>query len=143
MILMNTMHRLLFLLLLFVLNVAHAQKDSVIDGHPAWTIRSNIYEVNVRQYTPEGTFKAFEKKLDRLKDMGVEILWFMPINPISKVDRKGTLGSYYAVSDFKAINPEFGNLDDWKTLVNDAHSKGFKVIIDWVPNHSGAGKYRK
>jgi len=135
---MSTIHRLLFLVLLFAINIADAQNDSTINGHPAWTIQGNIYEVNVRQYTSEGTFKAFEKHLDRLKDMGVQTLWFMPINPISKVGRKGALGSYYAVADYKAINPEFGNMDDWKTLVDDAHSKGFKVIIDWVPNHTGA-----
>jgi len=112
--------------------------QALIDGHPAWIQQSNIYEVNTRQYTPEGTFNAFTKHLDRLKEMGVEVLWFMPINPISKVDRKGTLGSYYAVSDFTAINPEYGNLNDWKALVNTAHEKGFKVLIDWVPNHTGA-----
>jgi glycosidase len=94
--------------------------------------------VNIRQYTPEGTFKAFEKNLDRLKDMGVQTLWFMPINPISQKDRKGKLGSYYAVSSYTTINPEFGTMDDWKALVKDAHEKGFKVILDWVPNHSGA-----
>src|SRR4051794_3867312 len=84
-------------------------EKSIINGHPAWIIQGNIYEVNVRQYTKEGTFNAFSKHLDRLKQMGVQTLWFMPINPISKVDRKGTLGSYYAVSDYEAINPEFGN----------------------------------
>src|SRR4051812_8859801 len=84
--LMNTFNRLLSLMFLFVFSIAHAQNDSIIDGHPAWTLRTNIYEVNVRQYTPEGTFKAFEKNLDRLKDMGVETLWFMPINPISRID---------------------------------------------------------
>lgn len=109
-----------------------------IDGHPYWIMQGNIYEVNVRQYTQEGTFNAFAKHLDRLKDMGVQTLWFMPINPISKKDRKGTLGSYYAVADYTAINPEFGNMDDWKSLVKLAHSKGMKVIIDWVPNHTGA-----
>jgi alpha-amylase len=111
---------------------------ALTDGHPAWIEQGNIYEVNVRQYTPEGTFKAFEANLDRLKDMGVQTLWFMPIQPISKVDRKGMLGSYYAVSDYTAINPEFGNLDDWKSLVKTAQGKGFKVIIDWVANHTGA-----
>ncbi len=111
---------------------------AIVDGHPAWILQGNIYEVNVRQYTQEGTFNAFAKNLDRLKEMGVQTLWFMPINPISKVDRKGSLGSYYAVSDYKAINREFGNLDDWKSLVKQAHDKGFKVIIDWVPSHSGA-----
>ena len=114
---------------------------ATIDGHPSWIMQGNIYEVNVRQYTPEGTFKAFAKHLDRLKDMGVQTLWFMPINPISKADRKGSLGSYYAVSSYTDINPEYGNMDDWKTLVKDAHEKGMKVIIDWVPNHTGADHY--
>jgi glycosidase len=68
--------------------------------------------------------------------MGVQTLWFMPINPIGKVDRKGAMGSYYAVSDYTAVNPEFGTMDDWKALVKHAHDLGFKVIIDWVPNHS-------
>jgi alpha-amylase len=108
------------------------------DGHPGWIMQGNIYEVNVRQYTPEGTFKAFEKHLDRLKEMGVQTLWFMPINPIGKVDRKGVMGSYYAVSDYTAINPEFGTMNDWKALVEHAHKMGFKVIIDWVPNHTSA-----
>ncbi|MEP7108632.1 MAG: alpha-amylase family glycosyl hydrolase [Ferruginibacter sp.] len=106
--------------------------------HPAWIMQGNIYEVNVRQYTREGTFNAFAKHLDRIKTMGVQTLWFMPLNPISKVDRKGTLGSYYAVSDYTAINPEFGTINDWKQLVQSIHKKGMKVIIDWVPNHTGA-----
>lgn len=109
-----------------------------IDGHPAWIMQGNIYEVNVRQYTPEGTFAAFEKHLDRLKAMGVQTIWFMPINPISKVDRKGSLGSYYAVSDFTAVNPEFGTMADFKRIVQSIHDRGMKVIIDWVPNHTGA-----
>ena len=111
-------------------------KNETTDGHPSWIMQGNIYEVNVRQYTQEGTFKAFGKSLDRLKNMGVQTLWFMPINPIGVVDRKGTLGSYYAVADYTAVNPEFGTMNDWKTLVNQAHAKGFKVIIDWVPNHT-------
>jgi alpha-amylase len=107
-------------------------------AHPAWSLRGNIYEVNIRQYTPQGTFNAFAQHLDRLRAMGVEILWFMPINPISHVDRKGTLGSYYAVADYTAINPEFGTLDDFRRLVRLAHSRGMRVLIDWVPNHTGA-----
>jgi glycosidase len=106
--------------------------------HPAWIMQGNIYEVNVRQYTPEGTFTAFAKHLDRLKEMGVQTLWFMPLSPISKKDRKGVLGSYYAVSDYTAINPEYGTIDDWKQLVKTIHDKGMKVLIDWVPNHTGA-----
>ena len=110
----------------------------LVDGHPDWIMQGNIYEVNVRQYTPEGTFKAFEQNLDRLKEMGVQTLWFMPINPISKTDRKGVLGSYYAVADYTGINPEYGTIEDWKALVKHAHEMGLKVIIDWVPNHTGA-----
>lgn len=102
-----------------------------------WAHTTNIYEVNVRQYTPEGTFNAFAKHLGRLKDMGVRTLWFMPVTPIAQKGKKGTLGSYYAASDYTSINPEFGTLDDFKHLVDAAHAIGFKVIIDWVANHTG------
>ena len=102
-----------------------------------WSKNSNIYEVNIRQYTLEGSFKAFEKEISRLKKMGVEILWFMPITPISLQKRLGTLGSYYACSDYTKINPEFGTLNDFKNLVQTAHNLGCKVIIDWVANHTG------
>lgn len=105
--------------------------------HPEWSRDAVIYEVNVRQFTPEGTFNAFAKELPRLHDLGVDILWIMPIHPISQKNRKGELGSYYAVADYKDVNPEFGNLDDFKALVKEAHNLGMKVIIDWVPNHSG------
>ena len=77
----------------------------------------NIYEVNVRQYTEEGTFSAFAKHLPRLKEMGVKILWLMPITPISLQERQGTLGSYYACSDYVSINSEFGTLNDFKLLI--------------------------
>ena len=132
----------LSLLAAFFFLAAFSQQKLVspakIDGHPAWIMQGNIYEVNVRQYTKEGTFNAFAKHINRLKAMGVQTLWFMPINPISKVDRKGTLGSYYAVSDYTGINPEYGTITDWKNLVKTIHQKGMKVIIDWVPNHTGA-----
>ena len=105
--------------------------------HPKWSYSANIYEVNLRQYTIEGTFEAFSKHLPRLKDMGVKILWFMPITPISNLGRLGVLGSYYAVKNYRETNPEFGTIDDFKNLVNLAHELGFKVIIDWVANHSG------
>lgn len=114
--------------------------ESTLTGqaaHPEWSNDAVMYEVNVRQYTPEGTFKAFETHLPRLKDLGVEILWFMPIHPISQKNRKGTLGSYYSVQDFKGINPEFGTMEEFKTLVNKAHEMGFRVVIDWVGNHTG------
>ena len=102
-----------------------------------WTHNTNIYEVNIRQYTPEGTFKAFANELPRLRDMGVETLWFMPVTPIAQKNKKGVLGSYYAASDYTSINAEFGTLDDFRTLVKQAHALGFKVIIDWVANHTG------
>lgn len=103
----------------------------------AWAKGGNIYEVNIRQYTAEGTFEAFGKHLPRLRDMGIEILWLMPITPISEKNRQGTLGSYYACSSYTTINPEFGTLADFKNLVNAAHDLGFKLIIDWVANHTG------
>lgn len=105
--------------------------------HLDWTRNAVIYEVNVRQYTKEGTFAAFEQHLPRLKELGVDVLWFMPIHPISEKNRKGTLGSYYAVEDYKAVNPEYGTKEDFKRLVDKAHEAGFKVILDWVANHTG------
>lgn len=104
---------------------------------PEWSKDAVIYEVNLRQYTPEGTLKAFESHLPRLKNLGVDILWIMPIHPISLKNRKGSLGSYYAVQDYKAVNPEFGTLDDFKSFVSTAHEMGFYVILDWVANHTG------
>ncbi len=107
-------------------------------GIPDWILQGNVYEVNVRQYTEEGTLNAFAKHLDRLKEMGVQTIWFMPINPISKEARKGSLGSYYAVSDYYSVNPEFGTMEDFKNMVKAIHERDMKVIIDWVPNHTGA-----
>lgn len=111
-------------------------KEYVEITHPEWSKNATIYEVNIRQYTPEGTFKAFEKHLPRLKKMGVDIIWLMPIHPIGEKNRKGTLGSYYSVKDFYGINPEFGNMRDFQHLVDKIHAMGMFVIIDWVGNHS-------
>jgi alpha-amylase len=102
-----------------------------------WAHTTNIYEVNIRQYSSEGTFNAFLNELPRLKDMGVQTLWFMPITPIAQKNKKGSLGSYYAAYYYTSINPEFGTLDDFKNLVKKAQAAGFKVIIDWVANHTG------
>ncbi len=106
--------------------------------HPpaTWVHQTNIYEVNLRQYTTEGTFNAFAQSLPRLRDMGIEVLWFMPIHPVGNLGRKGVLGSYYSIEDYTATNPEFGSINDFKNLVEAAHALGFKVIIDWVANHS-------
>ena len=102
-----------------------------------WIFNTDVYEVNLRQYSAEGTINAFEKELPRLKDMGVSTLWFMPLTPISEKNRKGGLGSQYACSDYTCVNPEYGTLEDFKTFVAAAHEMGFKVIIDWVANHTG------
>lgn len=105
-------------------------------SHEDWSYNLGIYEVNVRQYTAEGTFDAFATHLDRLQEMGVGILWFMPIHPIGKKNRLGTLGSYYAVQDYLDVNQEFGTLGDFKALVADAHERGMYVLLDWVANHT-------
>jgi glycosidase len=104
--------------------------------HLGWTRNANIYEVNIRQYTPEGTIKAFVKYLPRLQKMGVKILWIMPVQPIGVKNRKGTLGSYYAIRDYTAVNPEFGTQADFNDMVKAAHAMGMKVILDWVANHT-------
>ena len=104
-----------------------------------WVKNAVIYEVNVRQYSPEGDFAGFEKHLPRLKKLGVDILWFMPIHPIGVKNRKETeesLGSYYAVKDYKGVNPDLGSLEEFKALVGKCHDMGFKVVLDWVANHS-------
>jgi alpha-amylase len=98
--------------------------------------RSNIYCVNLRQYSQEGSFRAFQEALPRLKQMGVEILWFMPIYPIGKIRRKGSLGSYYSISDFRDTNPEFGTQEEFRELVTAIHTAGMKLILDWVANHA-------
>lgn len=102
-----------------------------------WSRNATIYEVNIRQYTKEGTINAFAKHMPRLKEMGVDILWLMPIYPVSEKNKKGDLGSYYAVADYRAVNPEFGTMQDLKALVKEAHKLGMKVILDWVANHTG------
>ena len=102
-----------------------------------WTKDAVIYEVNIRQFTKEGTFNAFSEHLQELKDMGINVLWFMPIHPISIKNRSGKLGSYYSVADYLKVNPEFGSAEDFKNLVDKAHGMGFHVMLDWVANHTG------
>ena len=97
--------------------------------HVDWSRNANIYEVNVRQYTPEGTLNAMATHLPRLQKMGVSILWFMPIQPIGRLKRKGSLGSYYAISDYTAVNPEFGTLADFQSLVQQAHALGMGLDV--------------
>jgi len=104
--------------------------------HPDWSRKAVIYQINTRQFTPQGTFKAATRELPRLKALGVDILWVMPIHPIGVEKRKGTLGSPYSIRDYRAVNPELGTLADFKAFVDAAHASGMKVIIDWVANHS-------
>ncbi len=128
---------ILFLILFSLL--FYSNTFSQTNSHPAWSSQSNIYEVNLRQYSQSGSIKDFQKHLPRLKNMGIEILWFMPITPIGIEGRKmneSELGSYYSVRNYKEVNPEFGTMADWKALVKEAHSMGFKIITDWVANHS-------
>ena len=105
-------------------------------NHPEWTKDKNIYEVNLRQYTPEGTIKSFMEHLPRLKNMGVDILWLMPIHPVGEKNRKGSLGSQYAVQDYTALDPSLGDKDDLKSLITQVHEMGMYLIIDWVANHT-------
>ena len=102
-----------------------------------WIKDKTIYEVNLRQYTEAGSFKAFESHIPRLKEMGVEVLWFMPVTPISEKGRKGSLGSYYACSSYTKLNAEFGTEQDFLSLIQLAHKHEMKVMIDWVANHTG------
>ena len=104
--------------------------------HPEWSYNSVMYEVNIRQFSQEGTFKGVEAQLPRLQKLGVDILWLMPMYEIGTVERKGTLGSYYAISDYRKVNPEFGTMEDFESLLAKAHELGFKVILDWVANQT-------
>ena len=115
---------------------SNQSNNEVSQETDVWHKNATIYEVNVRQFTPEGTFNAFLPHIDRIHNMGIDILWFMPIHPIGEVNRKGGLGSYYSVKDYKGVNPEHGTAADFKAVVDKAHSLGMKVLIDWVANHS-------
>lgn len=122
-----------FALILLTFTCSLKQKNNISKD---WSENLTIYEVNLRQYTPQGTIKAFREHLPRLKTMGVGILWFMPIHPIGEVNRKGKLGSYYSVQDYYEINPEFGTMDEFRSLVNEIHDLGMYIILDWVANHT-------
>ena len=124
------------LLILCVALLALAGCKKTPSVHPDWTYGSVMYEVNIRQFSPEGTFAGVEAQLPRLKDLGVDILWLMPMYEIGTEGRKGTLGSYYAISDYKKVNPEFGTMEDFERLLAAAHKLGFKVILDWVANQT-------
>ena len=119
-----------------------------------WAKNAVIYEVNTRQFSPEGNFKGIENQLDRLNEMGIDILWLMPIHPISELKRKASgdvlvkdiedpaekakyYGSPYSVADYATTNLDLGSMDDFRSLLDEVHKRGMKLIIDWVPNHTG------
>ena len=128
---------------LLLLNCQQPKTVSTVQSTPLMPIseldmaKGILYEANIRQFTNEGTFNAFAKELPQIKALGVNILWLMPIYPISTTKSKGPLGSYYAVSDYKGVNPEYGTLEDLKAMVDQAHDLGMYVIFDWVPGHTG------
>lgn len=137
------MMRSMFVLLAAALIAAPALAESGYAPRPlveiepaAWTRDAVLYQMNTRQFTAEGTFAAAQKHLPRLADMGVDIIWLMPIHPVGELNRKGSLGSPYAVRDYRAVNPEFGSEAEFRAFVDEAHRLGMKVILDWVANHS-------
>lgn len=140
----DNLNKWVLLLFLFLVGwgCADIQRDEVESDaaahieHPEWSKSANMYEVNIRQYTEEGTFKAFQEELPRLKEMGVDILWLMPIHPIGEEKRKGELGSYYSIKDYTAVNPHFGTMQEFKELVKATHEHDMKLFLDWVPNHT-------
>ena len=107
-----------------------------MNQHPDWSYQAVIYEMNVRQLTPEGTLRAAAARLPFLKELGIDAVWLMPVYPIGELERKGSLGSYYSISDYCAVNPELGTMDDFDAFVAEAHRLGLKVLLDWVANHT-------
>lgn len=127
---------LALLLIVLILGCERTLRPVSTVVYPSWSIDKTIYEANIRQFSEEGTFNAFKERLPELKELGVGIIWLMPVHPIGEVNRKGTLGSYYSVKDYLGINPEFGTMDDFKALVQAIHDQGMYVILDWVANHT-------
>jgi len=141
---MNILWVLLALVVVFVYSSCKQQQKGTTETStyekprvPDWHKNAVIYEVNLRHFTTENTFKSFEAHIPRLKEMGIDILWFMPINPVSVKNRKGELGSPYSIGDYYKTNPEFGTMEDFKHMVQAIHDAGMYIIIDWVPNHTG------
>jgi len=139
------MKKLLLISLLIVLSACKTNTESVPNTTQGTLSpisdkvleTATIYEVNIRQYSKKGTFNEFTKDIPKLKEMGVDILWIMPLYPISEKDRKGSLGSYYAIQNYTKVNPHFGTLEDVKNMIKTAHKNGLYVIFDWVANHTG------
>ena len=126
----------LFALAGLLLALAACRDDRQADAHPDWSYGAVVYEMNVRQLTHEGTLRAAASRLAFLRDLGVDVVWLMPVHPIGVEGRKGTLGSYYAIRDYRAINPEFGTMADFERFLDRAHKLGMRVILDYVANHT-------
>jgi 1,4-alpha-glucan branching enzyme len=126
---------LFIILILFFVSQTFGQITTSVK-HPTWSYNQTIYEVNTRQFSKEGTFKAVEKEIPRLKKLGVGIVWMMPVHPIGEKNRKGTLGSYYSVKDYLAVDPAYGTIADLRSLVKTVHANKMHLIIDWVANHT-------
>lgn len=130
------MKRYISILAAILVAVSCSAPISEQSKHVDWSYGATLYEMNVRQLTPEGTFQAAARELPMLREMGVDIIWLMPIHPIGQLERKGSLGSYYSPRDYYQVNPEFGTLEDFDAFVSEAHRLGLKVILDWVANHT-------
>lgn len=129
--------RILFAASVALLMASSCQSPQQTTPQPEkWWSNATVYEVNTRQFSASGKLTEVEKALPRLKELGVDILWMMPVQPVGALQRKGSLGSYYSIQDYRAINPEFGTMEEFKSLVNRAHELGMKVILDWVANHT-------
>ncbi|HEX5625451.1 MAG TPA: alpha-amylase family glycosyl hydrolase, partial [Saprospiraceae bacterium] len=132
------MNRFLFILSILSFSLGTTAQQSFPGNlRPQWLDSAVIYEVNLRQFTASGTFKDFGAHLPRLQKMGVNVLWLMPVHPVSRLHRKGSLGSPYSVATYSEVNPEFGTNEDFRLMVQQARQLGMKVILDWVPNHTG------
>jgi glycosidase len=127
-------HTALFVMSLATIPVAHAQAPAADDT--SWVSRSALYEVFVQDFSPSGTFRGVIDGLDRIQSAGANVIWLMPIYPIGVLNRKGPLGSPYAVRDYRAVNPAYGTAADFRALVEAVHSRGMKIILDFVPNHT-------
>ncbi len=122
--------------IVLLLASASCSRRAATQAHADWTYDAVLYEMNVRQFTPEGTFAAAAQQLPRLRDLGVDIVWLMPIHPIGEKGRKGSLGSYYAIRDYMDVNPEMGTMADFEQFLDRAHELGLRVILDYVANHT-------
>jgi glycosidase len=120
----------------FSLVLAETTRAQAPAADTSWVGRSALYEVFVQDFSPSGTFRGLIENLDRIQSAGANVIWLMPIYPIGTLNRKGSLGSPYAVRDYRAINPGYGTEADFRALVEAVHSRGMKLILDWVPNHT-------